>query len=170
MMCLATLCVFLVAACCYDYKDRRIPNYLLIWMAILGVGWRFWDQGAPGALSYLGQAALVMAFLYLFFKIGCFGAGDVKLFGATAGYLPAGKILAFLLCSLLIAAVISLMKMWKKDDFRERMGYLAGYLAAVVKSGSWRLYMEDRKERQRTGICLSGPVLASVLLYLGGVY
>lgn len=169
-MCLATLCVFLVAACCYDYKDKRIPNHLLIWMAILGVGWRFWNQRAHGALSYLGQAALVMAFLYLFFKIGCLGAGDVKLLGATAGYLPADKVLAFLMCSLLIAAVISLMKMWKKDDFYERMRYLAGYLAAVAKSGSLRLYVEDRRERQRTGICLSGPVLASVLLYLGGVY
>lgn len=169
-MCLVTLCVLLVAACCYDYKDNRIPNYLLIWMALLGVGWRFWDQGVPGALSYLGQAALVIAFLYLFFKIGCLGAGDVKLFGATAGYLPVGKILAFLMCSLLIAAVISLVKMWRKDDFFERMRYLAGYVAAVVKSGSWRLYTKDVKGRRKAGICLSGPVLASVLLYLGGVY
>ena len=38
-----------------------------------------WDGGVPGALSYLGQAALVMALLYPFFKIGGLGAGDVKL-------------------------------------------------------------------------------------------
>ena len=170
MMYLAALCVFLTAACGYDYRDKRIPNHLLIWMAILGVGWRFRNQGVPGALSYLGQAALIVAFLYPFFKIGCLGAGDVKLYGATAGYLPVGKILAFLMCSLLIAAVISLVKMCRREDFCERMRYLAGYLAAVAKSGSWQLYMEEREERERIGIRLSGPALASVLLYLGGVY
>ena len=159
-----------MAACGYDYKDKRIPNYLMMWMALLGVGWRFWDEGASGVLFYLGQAVLIMAFLYPFFKIGCFGAGDVKLLGVTAGYLPAEKILTFLMCSMLIAAVISLVKMWKEDSFSERMRYLAGYLTAIAKSGSWQLYMDDRKERQSAGICLSGPVLISVLLYLGGVY
>ena len=169
-MYLATRCVFLVAACGYDYKDKRIPNYLVTWMAILGVGWRFWDEGAAGVLSYLGQAMLIMGLLYPLFRIGSFGAGDVKLLGVTAGYLPISKILAFLMCSMLIAAMISLVKMWKKNDFGERMRYLAGYLTAVARSGSWQLYLEDREERHNAGICLSGPVLISVLLYLGGVY
>ena len=138
---LAVLCAFLVAVCGYDYRERRIPNYLIIWMAIAGVGWRLWNERAPGVLCYLGQAMLVMAVLYPFFKIGGLGAGDVKLLGATAGYLPAQKILTFLFFSLLVAALISLVKSRKKDG-----------------------------ERQSGGICLAGPVLVSFLLFLGGVY
>lgn len=138
---LAALGVFLVAACNYDYREKRIPNYLIIWMAIAGVGWRLWNEGAPGELWYLGQAVLVVAILYPFFKIGGLGAGDVKLLGVTAGYLPAEKILVFLFCSLLVAAMISVVKMWKRGA-----GGAQG------------------------GICLSGPVLVSVLLLLGGVY
>lgn len=138
---LVALCVFLVAACGYDYKERRIPNYLILWMAITGVGWRLWNERAPGLPGYLGQAMLVMAILYPFFKIRGLGAGDVKLLGVTAGYLPAEKILVFLFCSLLVAAMISVVKMWKRGA-----GGAQG------------------------GICLSGPVLVSVLLLLGGVY
>lgn len=138
---MAALCVFLAAACNYDYRERRIPNNLIIWMAIIGAGWRLWRERAPGGLWYLGQAALVMATLYPFFKIGGLGAGDVKLLGVTAGYLPAEKILAFLFCSLLVAAMISVVK------FRRKGG-----------------------KRQSRGVCLSGPVLVSVLLFLGGVY
>ena len=141
MMRLTALGVFLVAACSYDYRERRIPNYLILWMAIAGVGWRLWNGGTRGGLWYLGQAALVIAVLYPFFKMGGLGAGDVKLLGVTAGYLPAEKILAFLFCSLLVAAMISLVK------FRKKGG-----------------------ERRSRGVCLSGPVLVSVFLFLGGVY
>lgn len=167
---MAALCVFLLAACGYDYKDNRIPNYLVIGMAIVGLGYRFWGGGYAGLLAYLGQAAVVTVSLYPFFKIGSLGAGDIKLLGAAAGYLPCGKILAFLFWSLLIAAVFSLIKMWRNHNFRERIGYLSGYLAEIARSGSWRLYLENERDRQSSGIRLSGPVLVSALLYWGGIY
>ena len=134
---LAALCVFLAAACGYDYRQRRIPNYVILGMTIAGIGWRMYDERAPGALWYLGQAVLVMAVLYPFFKTGGLGAGDVKLIGVTAGYLPAEKILGFLFCSVLVAALISLFKILRKA---------------------------------KGGVRLAGPVLVSILLFLGGVY
>ena len=134
---LAALCVFLAAACGYDYRQRRIPNYVILGMTIAGIGWRMYDERAPGALWYLGQAVLVMAVLYPFFKTGGLGAGDVKLMGVTAGYLPAEKILGFLFCSLLVAALISRFKILRKA---------------------------------KGGVRLAGPVLVSILLFLGGVY
>lgn len=166
---MAALCVFLAAACSYDYRDKRIPNGLILLMAAAGAVWRFWDEGPSGALSYAGEAALFMAALYPFFKIASVGAGDVKLLGVTAGYLPPEKILTFLFCSLLIAAMISLWKMWKEKSFGRRLRHLAGYLEAVAKNGVWQTYLK-KEDAQDAGICLSGPALASVLLYLGGVY
>lgn len=167
---MAALCIMLTAACGYDYKRKRIPNYLIALMAVLGVGYRFWESGIDGALSYFGEAALIICLLYPFFKIGSIGAGDVKLFGVTAGYLPFSRILTFLFISLLISAMISLFKMWKESNIRERIRYLSAYLADVARSGCWRLYLEDLREKQEVGICLSGPVLISILLYWGGVY
>lgn len=167
---MTALCVFLMLACGYDYRKNRIPNALIVLMSILGAVWRFWSGGTWDVLSYLAQAAVVMILFYPFFKIGGLGAGDVKLLGVSAGYLFPDEILPFLFWSLLTGAVISLVKMWKRKDFGDRIGYLWGYLAGTVRRGSWQLYLENGKDGRAKGVCLSGPVLFSILLHLGGVY
>lgn len=167
---MAVLCVLLTAACCFDHKYKKIPNLLVVTMAVMGACRCFGRGGAMEVLSYAGAAILAMCALYPLFKIGTVGAGDVKLLGAAAGYLPFGKILVFLFLSMLIAAVISLVKMVRERYFLERMGYFLDYLRDVAKSGRFKLYLKDGQDREAVGICLSGPVLVSVLLYMGGIY
>lgn len=162
--------MLLAAACGYDYRDRRIPNGLVLLTAAAGAVWRFWREGLWGVFSWLAAGAMVMALLYPLFKVGAVGAGDVKLFGVTAGFLPSGKILYFLFFSLLVAAMISLIKMWKEKSFVRRWGHLAAYLEEVSRSGRLQLYLKKEEDRGAAGICLSGPILLSVLLYVGGVY
>lgn len=167
---MAVLCVLLTAACCSDYRYKKIPNYLIAATMVLGIFRRFRQEGAWGVLSYMVEAVLVMCLLYLLFKVGAVGAGDVKLLGVTAGYFPFKKVLVFLFLSLLIAAVVSLVKMVRKRYFLERIGYFLDYLREVVKSGRLKLYLQNEQDRGAVGICLSGPVLVSVLLYMGGIY
>ncbi len=164
------VCVLLVIACGYDYRSKKIPNYLIILLVLWGVGWSILTEGGMGAFSYLGEVVLMMVVLYPLFKIGTMGAGDVKLLGVAAGFLPFHKIFIFLFVSLLVAAIISLVKLWKEKYFLERMRYLLSYLADVARSGNWHLYQEDSQDKARVGVCLSGPVLLGLLLYLGGVY
>jgi len=167
---LGALCVFLVAACGFDYRCNKIPNFLILVIAVVGALQQWVTGGLAEVLCYLGTAVLVAGMLYPLFKIGSLGAGDVKLLGVTAGYLPFKKIMVFLFISLLIAALISLVKMWKRNNFLERLRYLMAYLADVMRSGNFRLYLENEADKQAVGICLSGPVLLAVLLYCGGVY
>lgn len=167
---MAVLCVLLAAACCFDYRYKKIPNFLIVVMGVLGVCRRFSRGGALEMVPCVGAAVLVMCLLYPLFKVGTVGAGDVKLLGVTAGYLPFKKVLVFLFLSLLIAAVVSLVKMVRKSYFMERMGYLLDYLKDVAKSGRFKLYLKNEQDRGAVGICLSGPVLVSVLLYMGGIY
>ena len=167
---MAVLCVLLAAACCFDYRYKKIPNFLIIVMLVLGAGRRFLQGGAWGVASCAGAVVLVMCLLYPLFKVGAVGAGDVKLLGVTAGYLPFKKILVFLFLSLLIAAVVSLVKMMRKNYFLERMGYLLDYIRDVVKNGRFKLYLQNEQDRGAVGICLSGPILVSMLLYMGGIY
>ncbi len=164
---MAALCVFLAAACGFDYKKKRIPNGLLALEALSGAAECLYGSGFPGVSVFVGKALLVTALLYPLFRIGTLGAGDVKLFGVTAGYLPFGKILTFLFFSLLTAAVISLIKMWKEKSFRGRAARLWGYGEDVIKNGRGKLYPV---EEQGARVCLSGPVLISALLCWGGAY
>ncbi len=166
---MAALCVLLAAACLYDYRKKKIPNPLSAAAFFLGVGWRCRAEGAAGLLFFLGQAAMVMVPLYLLYRIGVVGAGDVKLFGITAGFLPFKKVKIFLFVSLLIAAILSLLKLLSQNNLEKRLRHLAGYVSRTVQKG-WELYPESGLELAEAGIRLSGPILASLLLYLGGVY
>ena len=72
---LAALCIMLTAACGYDYRRKKIPNYLMALVVVFGVWYRLGESGIDGALSYLGEAVLIICLLYPFFKIGSIGAG-----------------------------------------------------------------------------------------------
>jgi len=61
-------------------------------------------------------------------------------------------------------------KMWLKHIFGQRIRYLSAYLEDVMRTGKWKLYQADRPGRNSADVCLAGPILISVLLYLGGVY
>lgn len=167
---MAALCILLAAACWCDYRKKKIPNYLIAAMILAGVPWRILEEGPWAAAVFVLQTILIGGLLYPLFKIGAVGAGDVKLFGVAAGYLPFEKIFVFLFVSLLIAAIFSLVKLWQNDNFRERLHYLAEYFADVIKGSSWRLYLENGKDSPEIRLCLSGPAFLSLLLYLGGIY
>lgn len=143
---------------------------LLILLFSTGVGWHALQKEFEEMLFFIGEMLIVMLLMYPFFKIGCIGAGDVKLLGICAGYLPVHKILEFLFFSMLAAAVFSIIKLIKRHSTKERFYYLLSYLAAVFRSGRWQLYLEDGKERSEAGICLSGPILLSVIMHIGGIY
>lgn len=167
---MAALCILLAAACWCDYRKKKIPNYLIATMVLAGVSWRILEEGPWTAVQFVLQTVLIGGLLYPLFKIGTIGAGDVKLFSVAAGYLPFKKIFGFLFISLLIAAIFSLVKLWQNNNFRERLRYLAEYFEDVIKSGSWKLYLENGKDSPEINLCLSGPAFLSLLLYLGGIY
>lgn len=167
---MAALCVLLTAACYCDYRKKRIPNYLILAIVLVSLTWRFLMEGPSGAVGCVLQAVLIGALLYPLYKIGALGAGDVKLFGATAGCLPFGKIFVFLFVSLLLSAIISLVKLLKHDRFIERLQYFFEYLSDIYKSGSFCLYLDKGSDSPDIRLCLSGPIFISLLLYLGGAY
>lgn len=162
---LAVLCFLLTAACGFDYGKRKIPNWLILLLLLHGLSFRIRQSGAGGIAEILGSAVVLVLLLYPLYKIGTLGAGDVKLFGVVAGYLPFGKIFSFLFISLLIAAVFSAVKMLQKRNFRERLSVFAGYIRTVADGGI-QAYPASKADT----VCLSGPVLLSLFLYLGGVY
>ena len=164
------LCVFAVIACGFDYWLRRIPNLLLAIMVAVGVGRTVVLQGAEECLGFVLRMLCVTMSMYPLFKIGAIGAGDVKLYGVCAGYLPGDKILFFLFFSLLIGAGFSLIKIITEQNAKERLQYLIAYIAEVIKTGSWGLYFANCRERRGCCICLAGPILGSVLMYAGGIY
>lgn len=164
------LCVFLLMACYFDYRYRKIPNLLLGIMLVHGLAVSFGAQEWQGVLFFLLQALLLLGLLYPLFKLGMLGAGDVKLFGICAGYFSYDRIVYFLFVSMLLAAIVSLFKLIIEQNASERFAYLGDYFWEVMRTGQWQLYADNRKDDCSTAIPLAGPVLVSVLLYIGGAY
>lgn len=167
---MGTLCAFLLIACYFDYRYRRIPNLLSGTMLAAGLVRSYLLHGRSGILIFVFAGLVLLLILYPFFKLGALGAGDVKLFGICSGYLAYDKILYFLFFSLLIAAIISLIKIITEHNAKERFRYLGDYFLEVVRSGQWHLYIKNKQEGYKSGIPLAGPILCSVLMSIGGVY
>ena len=167
---MAVLCFLLSAVCLSDYRNARIPNGMIAVIFLYGIGYRYWDAGGGGLTEYLFNSIVVLVLLYPLFKIGAFGAGDVKLFSVTAGCLSMQGVPCFMVVSLLISAMISLIKICRDRSGRERMRYLCSYVAGVCRTGQWKLYLDNASDCGRSGVHLAGPVLFSILLHVGGIY
>lgn len=167
---MAALCILLLVACLTDYLWAKIPNWLILLIVLAGLVSRCVVLGGYGLWLYTKGCILIVLSMYPLFKVGTVGAGDVKLFAAVAGYLSGKVIFYFLFFSLLIAAFFSVIKIMKEHSGIQRLCYFCTYLMQVIRDGEWQLYFTDRTEQKNAGICLSGPILLSVLLHIGGVY
>ena len=78
-----------LAACVWDLRTRRIPNFLTFGAAAAGVLFALAQSGLSG-LSWSIAGWLIAMALYLpFFALRGIGAGDVKLLGALGAWLGA---------------------------------------------------------------------------------
>jgi prepilin peptidase CpaA len=95
--------ISLIAAAAWsDLRTRRIPNWLTVTGAVLGLCCQAWERGLRGAATSLASTALALAiFLVLYIAAGM-GAGDVKLFGAVGAFVnPWTVVLIFVFTGLL---------------------------------------------------------------------
>src|SRR6478735_7940600 len=79
--------VLLVIACVTDVRWRRIPNALVLTLALTGFAFSVWvEPWLAGFGRATGGLALGFGIWIVFFVIGAIGAGDVKLFAAAGAW------------------------------------------------------------------------------------
>ena len=102
------LAATVLAAAGSDLATRRIPNWITVPGAALGLALHGYHEGFPGALSSLAGAGLGFSIFFVLYLAGGMGAGDVKLYGAVGALVgPQALTLVFVLTGILggIAAV-----------------------------------------------------------------
>jgi prepilin peptidase CpaA len=167
---LTILIIGLSAACVADYTKRRIPNLLLAAIGAAGITDCYLDGGFLSVIYFVLKTAAVIFLFYPVFRIGAVGAGDVKLIGLCSGFLSSELILNFLFFSMLTAAVFSIIKMCLKRNIKERFAYLCRYVSKAVREGRTECYFNSRDEMCDAGLCISGPVLCSILMHTAGIW
>src|SRR5438552_10375694 len=90
------------AAAWTDFRTRRIPNWITVSGALLGIGLHTWFESVHCALSSLAGLGLGIAIFFALFMAGGMGAGDVKLFGAVGALVgPQALAIVFVFTGLL---------------------------------------------------------------------
>jgi prepilin peptidase CpaA len=96
--------VFITLCAIVDYRSKRIPNWLTVPAAILGLVYSAAAPNGIGVLWALAGFAVGMSLLILPWILGGGGMGDVKMLAALGAWLgPVGILVTFGLGSVLAA-------------------------------------------------------------------
>jgi prepilin peptidase CpaA len=118
------LVALLAVACRSDLRARRISNVLVLVTAAIGIAFAVAGVGWLGGLARAGGGLITgLAIWFPFFAFGMLGAGDVKLFAASATFLGARAAvegaLYTALCGGILAAVFMIANSgWSATAFR----------------------------------------------------
>lgn len=101
------LALWLVAVIVYDFRKRRIPNWLVLSGMVLAM-LALASGLQPAGLDWLdafGAGALAFAVMLVFYATGLMGAGDVKFAGALGLWVGMQGLLPIWIVSSLLAAL-----------------------------------------------------------------
>ena len=140
---LLSLALLLLAAAVFDWRQRRIPNSLvLLGLAHAGLvqaltpsglhpaSWS--DPGLPGVAAGLGAAALMLAVCMPLWKFGAVGAGDAKWLTVAAAHTGPAQVPLILLATALAGGLLALA--WIATARSDRMPY-----AVAIAAGQFAL-------------------------------
>ncbi len=176
------LLLILIAAVYTDYRQNRIPNWIVVFGIISGFIISFIHGGMGLFLEGLLGMVLPVIILYPVFMIGAIGAGDLKLFAVVGSYLGIKGITISFIIAFIVGAIISLVKMLRFHNFKERIYYFFSYMADIFLKGKWRLYEvtegqagnqnlagEDSLNFPKYKIHFALPIFLGVVIYMGGI-
>ncbi|MDE6911720.1 MAG: A24 family peptidase [Lachnospiraceae bacterium] len=152
-----------------DWRFYRIPNVCVGAGALAGLIMTFVSDSVLGLAAAAASMVIIFLAFYPFYLLGGVGAGDIKLFMMVGCYMRGGALVHYLLVTMLMAAVCSILKMLAYKESRERLFYLMRYIKKAVLTGAMDEYQIDRTQKKCV-IRLSIPAFVSLILMCAGAY
>ncbi len=128
----------LVVALCaggWDWRFRRIPNWLTVPAFLLGLGINGAVSGWSGVVSALEGVGIAFAVLIIPVALRGIGAGDLKLLMALGACLGPWKFLNVLVVSIFIAGIMAVIEVLRRRRVKETFSNLAVLIRAFVTFG-----------------------------------
>jgi prepilin peptidase CpaA len=114
------LVFFIGTAVVFDVKERRIPNWLILFALTVGIATGLWTGTTQLWGSLLG-AGLGIAALMIPFALGALGAGDVKFLGAIGAVLGAQALPRVLFYTAISGGIMALISIGYKREIDIRV-------------------------------------------------
>lgn len=123
--------MWLIPACIFDYKYRRIPNKITYSMLIAGMLFSFIFGKTEGLINSFTGVLTSILWILLFRRAFCMGGGDIKLLAACGAWLGKTVLFAILYASaalVLYNIILYIQKEgWKCFLRRIKIEFLYGY-------------------------------------------
>lgn len=85
---LLLLAIFALVAAAFDWKLRRIPNWLTLAVAVCGLALALFQDGVWFAAGHALHMIIALAVGMMLFALKAIGGGDAKYYAAVAAWFP----------------------------------------------------------------------------------
>lgn len=164
---------FLVAvAAVYDFRYRRIPNWLVLTGIVAGLVWNGSSHGSPSlaglpfVLSGLGRSAagLGLGFILYFplYLLRARGAGDVKLLAAAGAIIGAVNCFWLFLLTAVLGGIIAMVMLLFKGRVRHTLFNVSWILRDLLRLKAPYQSSEELDVNSTKGMRLPHGVLIAV--------
>lgn len=132
----AAFTFLLAVACVSDLRSRRIPNSLVLTLALAGVIHALSTMEPLTAIGFAGSGMAIGLALWMpFWAARVLGAGDVKLAGAVGAWLGIAGVVEASLLAALAGGVLAVLALVRGD----------GVVAGMSRFGVWMLASRVRR-------------------------
>ncbi len=159
----ATVGIYTAVAAVFDLRLHRIPNYITVPAALLGLAYHGLMPGGFGLLSSLAGFAIGFGLLLLPWLLGGGGMGDVKLLAALGAWLGPLLILVAFAISIGMACCVAMVLLTYRSC-KHGMGKTKQQLLGSVDPAQRKL---GRTVAKRRVLPFAVPVALSTWCVLG---
>jgi prepilin peptidase CpaA len=146
----ATLVLLLLVAATVDVRTLRIPNWLTVTGAAMGllfsaaIPWELlgWRWAIEGVLWALGGMAVGLALLLPLYALRVMGAGDVKLMAMVGAFVGLQQIVPAVVCVFLAGGVLALAA----AAWRRSLRRVASNVYGIVQSMAFAAFAGFRPQ------------------------
>ena len=124
---------FALVAGATDWRWRRIPNWLTVPGALVGLCLNVVAYGWVGLRSSVLGCLLGLLLLLPFFALNAIGAGDCKLVAAMGAFLGTGGLLQLLLVAVFVNAGVALILIVAKGRLWKTLKNMALLLLSLLR-------------------------------------
>ncbi|PWU08626.1 MAG: prepilin peptidase [Terriglobia bacterium] len=163
------LLILVLAAAVYDVRYRRIPNWISVGGALLGIAMNaFLYRGVPGlALSFKGLA-LGFGVYFLLYAVHAMGAGDVKLMGAVGALVGWQDWFGIFLITALVGGTMALLVTFLRGRLKTTV-WNVGYILGEMRHGRAAYVTReelDVKSPKSVGLPHGAVIAVGTIFYL----
>jgi prepilin peptidase CpaA len=155
---------FLLFASLLDIKSFCIPNRLILFGWLFGIGYRLFFDGYRGLPPFFYGALLPIVLLWILFHFHMLGAGDIKLFSVIGGLYGAPFTLRVIITAFLLGAVMSVVHLLRYRNLMYRLHYLAEYVSMYVRTGERTPYYVKKRDGKEAVIHFAVSIFGGFLL------